>query len=45
MAQSTNDTFPTAIKVCAIMKSKPLLMALRRLADELDKKLKSIKKF
>ena len=30
MAQSTNDTFPTAIKVCAIMKSKPLLMALRR---------------
>ena len=43
MAQSTNDTFPTAIKVCAIMKSKPLLMALRRLADELDKKAEEYK--
>lgn len=38
MAQSTNDTFPTAIKVCAIIKSKPLLEALQRLVDELEKK-------
>ena len=38
MAQSTNDAFPTAIKVCAIIKSKPLLDALQRLVDELEKK-------
>ena len=38
MAQSTNDAFPTAIKVCAILKSKPLLEALQRLVDELEKK-------
>jgi aspartate ammonia-lyase len=38
MAQSTNDAFPTGIKVCAIRKSKPLLKALQRLVDELDKK-------
>ena len=38
MAQSTNDAFPTAIKVCAILKSKPLLAALQRLVDELEKK-------
>lgn len=38
MAQSTNDTFPTAIKVCAILKGKPLLVALQRLVDELEKK-------
>lgn len=38
MAQSTNDTFPTAIKVCAILKGKPLLAALQRLVDELEKK-------
>lgn len=38
MAQSTNDAFPTAIKVCAILKSKPLLAALQRLVEELEKK-------
>ena len=38
MAQSTNDVFPTSIKVCIIMKSKGLLKALRRLADELERK-------
>lgn len=38
MAQSTNDAFPTGIKVCAIRKSKPLLAALQRLVDELEKK-------
>lgn len=43
MAQSTNDAFPTAIKVCLIMKSKPLLAALRRLATELDKKAEEYK--
>jgi len=32
------DAFPTAIKVCAILKSKPLLEALQRLVDELEKK-------
>ncbi len=38
MAQSTNDTFPTAIKVCAIIKSHSLLEALRRLVNELEVK-------
>jgi len=38
MAQSTNDAFPTGIKVCAIRKSKPLLKALQRLVEELKKK-------
>ena len=38
MAQSTNDAFPTAIKVCAIIKSKPLIDSLQRLVDELEKK-------
>ena len=38
MAQSTNDVFPTSIKVCIILKSKGLLGALRRLADELERK-------
>lgn len=38
MAQSTNDSFPTGIKVCIINKSKPMLKALNRLVDELDKK-------
>lgn len=38
MAQSTNDAFPTAIKVCAILKSKPLLDSLHRLIKELEKK-------
>lgn len=43
MAQSTNDTFPTAIKVCAILKSKPLIAALQRLVDELEKKAEEYK--
>lgn len=43
MAQSTNDTFPTAIKVCAILKSKPLLAALQRLVDELERKAEEYK--
>ncbi len=38
MAQSTNDSFPTGIKVCINRKSKKLIAALTRLADELDKK-------
>lgn len=38
MAQSTNDAFPTGIKVCIIRKSKNLLKALNYLADTLDKK-------
>jgi len=38
MAQSTNDSFPTGIKVCIINKSKPLIGALQRLVDELEKK-------
>lgn len=38
MAQSTNDTFPTGIKVCVSRKSKPLVKALTRLVDELEKK-------
>lgn len=38
MAQSTNDTFPTAIKVCLKHKGKKLLAALDYLAAELEKK-------
>lgn len=38
MAQSTNDTFPTAIKVCLSYKGKKLITALDRLATELEKK-------
>lgn len=43
MAQSTNDTFPTAVKVCLSYKSKKITMALERLANELDKKAKEYK--
>ncbi len=38
MAQSTNDSLPTAIKVCVSGKSKKLMAALARLAAELDQK-------
>lgn len=38
MAQSTNDTFPTAIKVCLRQKGKKLLAALDYLATELENK-------
>ncbi|SHK55851.1 aspartate ammonia-lyase [Selenomonas ruminantium] len=38
MAQSTNDTFPTSIKVCLSYKGKKLTAALERLAKELDNK-------
>ena len=38
MAQSTKDTFPTAIKVCLSFKGKKLIAALDRLATELEKK-------
>ncbi len=38
MAQSTNDSFPTAIKVCLSYKAKKLTAALDRLATELEHK-------
>ncbi|MCR5757035.1 MAG: aspartate ammonia-lyase [Selenomonas sp.] len=38
MAQSTNDTFPTSIKVCLSHKGKKLTASLERLAKELDNK-------
>ena len=38
MAQSTNDAFPTAIKVCLRHKGKGLIAALDSLAGELEKK-------
>lgn len=38
MAQSTNDTFPTSIKVCLSYKAKKVTKALDRLATELEKK-------
>lgn len=38
MAQSTNDVFPTSIKVCINRKKNGLLKSLRRLADGLDAK-------
>ncbi len=43
MAQSTNDTFPTSIKVCLSHKGKKLTAALDRLAVELDKKAEEYK--
>lgn len=43
MAQSTNDAFPTGIKVCVIHKSKPMLKALNRLVAELEKKAEEYK--
>lgn len=36
MAQSTNDIFPTSIKVCAILKGRPLVKALEGLVAELE---------
>ena len=38
MAQSTNDAFPTGIKVCLSAKSTVFLASLDRLASELEKK-------
>jgi len=38
MAQSTNDVFPTSIKVCLVNKSHKLITALNNLADGLNKK-------
>lgn len=38
MAQSTNDVFPTSIKVCLSVKGKKLLVALQALEDGLDVK-------
>ena len=43
MAQSTNDTFPTAIKVCLRQKGKKLLAALDYLATELESKSEEYK--
>lgn len=43
MAQSTNDTFPTAIKVCLSQKGKKLLAALDYLATELENKSEEYK--
>ena len=43
MAQSTNDTFPTAIKVCLRQKGKKLLAALDCLATELENKSEEYK--
>lgn len=38
MAQSTNDAFPTSIKVCTVRKGRRLMAALRNMADALDEK-------
>ena len=43
MAQSTNDTFPTAIKVCLRQKGKKLLAALDYLATALENKSEEYK--
>ena len=43
MAQSTNDTFPTAIKLCIILKSRKLKIALKRLSWELEHKAQEFK--
>lgn len=43
MAQSTNDTFPTAIKVCLSYKGQKLIEALDYLATELEVKSEEYK--
>lgn len=43
MAQSTNDVFPTSIKVCLSMKGKKLTEALKELEAELDVKADEFK--
>ena len=43
MGQSTNDAFPTAIKVCLSAKSKKVIAALERLAAGLDAKAEEFK--
>lgn len=43
MAQSTNDAFPTAIKLCLIHKADHLIICLTRLADELEHKAEEFK--
>ena len=43
MAQSTNDAFPTGIKVCLSVKSTVFLASLDRLATELEKKATSFR--
>lgn len=43
MAQSTNDTFPTSIKVCLRHKGDVLLASLDRLATELEAKAEEYK--
>ena len=43
MAQSTNDVFPTSIKVCLSMKGKKLTAALKELEIELDIKADEFK--
>ena len=43
MAQSTNDAFPTGIKVCLIHKANKLTTALDRLVRELERKAEEYK--
>ena len=43
MAQSTNDAFPTDIKLCIILKSRKLKIALKRLSWELERKAQEFK--
>jgi aspartate ammonia-lyase len=38
MAQSTNDVIPTALRLAALEMSRPLVVELERLADELGRK-------
>ncbi|WP_196594546.1 aspartate ammonia-lyase [Pectinatus sottacetonis] len=38
MAQSTNDVFPTSIKICIKLKARHLMTALGQMADVLDRK-------
>ncbi len=43
MAQSTNDVFPTAIKVCTILKARKLVAALNALSAALGEKASEFK--
>jgi fumarate hydratase class II/aspartate ammonia-lyase len=43
MGQSTNDVFPTAMRLAALMTTPDLVTALRKLASALEKKAKKFK--
>lgn len=43
MAQSTNDTFPTAMRLACLMALPPLIQAMRRLEEALERKARQFR--